>query len=242
MLQTTMNRSITLGKHTPFWIVCLAAILLVNVPQGALEAKKFLLGTDPENLTALDYWASISAYTSGPFMVVIMIMQQRRLRMMPLLNDLGLTHASYRHVGLGLLLGILMGVATIVVSSMLELPSSASTASIIEYHQGVLGVVSLLYIIILSTPVLEEILFRGWLFKRAMDTWLGSYGAALLSSLLFMFIHVGPGVQPIHLFVIFSLAMTLAWLRFRFVSLWPAIAMHAAYNACQITLALLLLH
>ncbi len=239
MLQATFSQQDTIGKQTPLWIVCFAALILVQIPNATLEVKKFLLDTDPNNLTAIDYLAAISAYTTGPIAVLFMIMQQRRMAIKALLDDLGLTNASRKPIYLGLLLGIFAMASTVIIGTLFDMASNTSNQSLIDYHKGVLGVISLLYITTLSGPFLEEVLFRGWLFKRAMNTWLGSYGAALLSSFLFMMMHVGPGYQPVGLFVLFCTALICAWLRFRFVSLWPAIAMHASYNACLVTFILL---
>ena len=75
----------------------------------------------------------------------------------------------------------------------------------------------------------EELLFRGVLSRTLEATRLGFWGGAALASAGFALLHMqyGPGGQ----LVIFAVGMTLAWIRARSRSLWPAVFCHAVNNA-----------
>lgn len=75
----------------------------------------------------------------------------------------------------------------------------------------------------------EELLFRGVLSRTLEATPLGFWGGASLASAAFAMLHqqYGSGGQ----LVIFAVGMTLAWIRARSGSVWPAVVCHAVNNA-----------
>ena len=79
---------------------------------------------------------------------------------------------------------------------------------------------------VLVAPICEEIFFRGFVFGgllRGMSLW----PAALISAALFGIAHVDAGSFP----VLLVIGIVLAYVRWRFGSLWPGIALHACNNA-----------
>ena len=85
----------------------------------------------------------------------------------------------------------------------------------------------------LFVAVLEEVLFRGILF-RLLENIVGTWVALVLSTLLFGLAHLGnPGANGVTLgcLVILSIGLTLAYLVTR--RLWMCIGMHWAWNFVQ---------
>lgn len=79
--------------------------------------------------------------------------------------------------------------------------------------------------LVLVSPVIEEAVFRGFIFaglKRRLPIWL----ATLLSSALFGAVHFQPNVS----LVAFVLGLGMVWLYERSGSLWPSTALHALKN------------
>jgi membrane protease YdiL (CAAX protease family) len=78
----------------------------------------------------------------------------------------------------------------------------------------------------LAGPLAEEIFFRGALFTalRPHATNAGTIGT---TSLLFTLLHP----EPRHWGPIVALALVLGWVRAQSGSLWPALAVHAGFNA-----------
>ena len=91
---------------------------------------------------------------------------------------------------------------------------------------GGAGVLLSLQGIVLLTPLVEEVFFRGFIFAGLRRA-LGPAGGMLLSAVIFSGFHIEPSV----LLPIFVTGLLLAWLYHRTGSLWPPIAAHAAQNA-----------
>ena len=88
-------------------------------------------------------------------------------------------------------------------------------------------------------PVIEEVLFRGFLFTGFAQTW-GPRVAGVMTTLLFVVVHMPKVLQywPALCAVILVGTLTLL-IRIRTGSLVPGIALHSTYNSVLVTLALL---
>ena len=80
--------------------------------------------------------------------------------------------------------------------------------------------------IVVITPIVEEIVFRGFLLA-GLTLALGNIRGMIISSALFTVVHWDFDIMPI----IFVSGMLTAWLYMRTGSLWPPIALHAVNNA-----------
>ncbi len=89
----------------------------------------------------------------------------------------------------------------------------------------------ILVTIFILAPIVEEILFRGFVFAGFAAKW-GPGWATTLSSLIFTAVHAPekihywPGFLDVAL-----LALAACWLRLRFHSIRPGILLHITYNA-----------
>ena len=87
-------------------------------------------------------------------------------------------------------------------------------------------------------PVLEEIVFRGyllavliWLFRRFAARVLPNWALIVIAALVFALVHLAhPGVRWLELACIASTGTLYGWIRCRSGSTAPAAASHAAYN------------
>lgn len=86
----------------------------------------------------------------------------------------------------------------------------------------------------LVAPIVEEIIFRGFIFAGLRDQF-GWKKSALISSLLFAVIHF----QWTAFLPILILGLIFAYLYQRSGSIWPAIFMHLSSNAIALSAALL---
>lgn len=93
------------------------------------------------------------------------------------------------------------------------------------FGEGVGALVSALVVASLLAPLVEEVVFRGFLFgglrARLSPGW-----AAVVSGAIFGAVHLQPYAFP----VLFLLGVLLALLYHRSGSLWPAILMHFCIN------------
>ena len=89
--------------------------------------------------------------------------------------------------------------------------------------------------IIVGAPLLEELVFRGFL-QTAIAARVGAPAAAAVSAVSFGFFHLAdPPVVP----VLIVIGGMLAWLRMRSGSVLPAIVAHAVNNSIALALAIL---
>ncbi|MDP3947392.1 MAG: CPBP family intramembrane metalloprotease [bacterium] len=81
-------------------------------------------------------------------------------------------------------------------------------------------------------PLLEELAYRGplWLLRRHAKSWWWMALAVLLGA----FFALAHTAGPLRVVPVFGVALANAWLIRRTGKLWPAIALHGAYNM-QIT-------
>lgn len=89
--------------------------------------------------------------------------------------------------------------------------------------------VMLLFVFLAGAPFLEEMIFRGYLFKAWRRTRLGLTGTLLVTSGLFVLLHWGQ-YGLIQFIFLFALSMLLGLARERSGSLWVPIILHSTNN------------
>ena len=95
----------------------------------------------------------------------------------------------------------------------------------------ILGIIS----VIIIAPIIEEFLFRGFLFSQLARTRLGGWGSVCLSSLLWTIIHFQ--YEPLILMVLFIFGIFLGYIRMAYNSLALPIALHAVNNSFAFLMA-----
>jgi hypothetical protein len=88
---------------------------------------------------------------------------------------------------------------------------------------------------IVVAPVVEELVFRGFVFAGLRERY-GWWKAGLISAGIFAVIHL----QPLAVIQILVLGMIFAYLYHRSGSIWPAVIMHVLTNAVGLGVAYLL--
>lgn len=84
-------------------------------------------------------------------------------------------------------------------------------------------------VLIIGAPLLEELIFRGYLFKAWRHTRLGLSGTLLLTSLLFTLLHLGQYNFSV-LAIIFTLSLLLGLAREKSGSIWVPLIIHSLNN------------
>lgn len=100
------------------------------------------------------------------------------------------------------------------------------------FGPDVAGFALSILMVVLVGPVVEEIVFRGVILSALQQRW-RMWTAVVASSVLFAAYHFN-----LWLFVpTLVLAIAAGWLAIRSKTLWPAIVLHALYNAVPVALA-----
>ncbi|QPG04452.1 CPBP family intramembrane metalloprotease [Salinimonas marina] len=79
-------------------------------------------------------------------------------------------------------------------------------------------------------PIFEEIVFRGILYKRIVQSRVGPLGAIVLPSIIFSLAHLQYSEPLIFIFIFIS-GCLLSWIRHITGNLWYSIALHCFWNS-----------
>ena len=82
---------------------------------------------------------------------------------------------------------------------------------------------------IVIAPVIEELVFRGYLYKAWRHTRLGLWGTLIVTSLLFTAVHMAQYSGMILVYV-FALSILLGLAREKSGSIWPPLVIHSMNN------------
>ncbi len=82
--------------------------------------------------------------------------------------------------------------------------------------------------LVVAAPIMEEFIFRGFLFSQLRNTRLGGWGAIITTSFLWTVIHFQ--YETMILYVLFILGIFLGYLRYKYNSLYLVIGIHALNN------------
>lgn len=117
-----------------------------------------------------------------------------------------------------------------VLSSIIEIPVD-------DFMVQMSGQKHLLFalVTVLLAPIMEEFLFRGYLFKAWRHSWLGYYGTVLVTSLLFTLMHFGQ-YNIMILAQLFIFALLLGFAREKTGSIVTPIFIHSLNNLTAIIL------
>jgi membrane protease YdiL (CAAX protease family) len=86
--------------------------------------------------------------------------------------------------------------------------------------------------LIVAAPLMEELLFRGFLFPGYARSWLGPWGAILLTSAGWAVVHVQ--YETFYVVQIFVLGCAFGWLRWSSGSTLLTVILHAIVNAAAL--------
>ncbi len=89
--------------------------------------------------------------------------------------------------------------------------------------------IPLAILMVVLAPIMEEFLFRGYLFKAWRSSWFGLTGTLVATSVLFTLLHWGQ-YQWILLMVIFVFSIILGLAREKTGSVWVPVILHSLNN------------
>jgi len=111
-------------------------------------------------------------------------------------------------------------------------PAYNQLPELIQEYRAVLGnpVALMLYwlTLVVTAPVAEEIIFRGFLMRGLSESRLGMIGTIVLTAAAFAVIHVQYNLP--NMFMVFSLGLLFGVMRWRSGSTLLTIMLHATWN------------
>ena len=176
---------------------------------------------------------SLTVILSTPLMIYFFVWRMQK-RGLDLTNELGLFFFKKSVFFKSVLLLALFLVLEEIYMRVLDIVVPVSFLKFIMSEPLILGVITT----ILIAPILEEFIFRGFLFSQLRIT-LGNWGAISLSSLAWTSLHFQYELKI--LFVLFVLGLFLGFLRWKYNSLFLVMALHAVNNLVALITAYLYL-
>jgi len=230
-----MEASPDLSQDPPFhWepldlviFVAFFAVTLVFLPVGSFLLFQFF---QPDlTIETLSGVQQISMQALMDCLLVgFILLLINKLHRRPILSTLHFTRTENMAVGRLIAAGAFLAITVLLVSSFFPTPSDSPLEKLLTTTPSL---VMFVVFGIAAAPILEEIIFRGFLFTALMDLF-GWRVAVVITSVLFAGLHLSQlrGNWPA-VIVIFLVGFVLTLVRYRTDSLIPSVIMHTAYNA-----------
>ncbi|HHN74959.1 MAG TPA: CPBP family intramembrane metalloprotease, partial [Acidobacteria bacterium] len=206
--------------------------LVVTVAIGMVAAQT-LAGVDLDALPSLPWrYAQVLGFQLALVAVPLIFVRFSGARM----SVLGLGPVRARGVVEAGAVGLGLSLITLAYGSALARWAPEAFAAMLEEQRAQLEFLEapwfvLLPVALICAPLAEEIFFRGFLFG-GLQRGLGFPLASGLTAALFTLVHWMQWATPI----LFLVGICTAALAHRHRSLWPAIAMHIAFNGSELLL------
>lgn len=206
--------------------------------QVLVVAVVVAVGVDVANLSDL---ANVELTVVLQVVTMLGVLAWVRLRGRSLWRLLGPVRPRWRHVAMGLGLGLtgllLVQVTAAVVMSALPDAQPPSQA-LLEADGGILVVAGQVVAAVVLAPIIEELIYRGALFQSARSSF-GMVGGIVVSALVFAGVHAEVWSSAPAMFGLLVLGLWLAAIFHRTGSLVVPVLAHATFNGVTLALALL---
>jgi len=209
----------------------IAAWLGVQVAIGDIALEWFLGGAVPsETLELGTHGPFVAIVTIGaavvPLAVIAFAVQSAGCR---LSEYLGLHFPERRYVLLGLLsLAIIIPLVDLVSWLAGYAVTPSFVIDIYRSARDAGGLLLLMVALVVAAPLVEEVVFRGFLLPGLAASRLGASGAILLTSVIWALLHAQ--YQPFYLLQIVVLGVVFGWLRLKSGSTALTILLHGLLN------------
>jgi membrane protease YdiL (CAAX protease family) len=172
---------------------------------------------------------SLTVILSTPLIIYFFVWRMQK-RGLDLTNELGLFFFKKSVFLKSILFLTFFLVLEEIYMHVLEIDVPVSFLKFMLSDPLILGVITT----ILVAPILEEFIFRGFLFSQLKVT-LGNWGAISLSSLAWTSLHFQYELKI--LFILFLFGLILGFLRWKYNSLFLVMALHAINNLVAFIIA-----
>lgn len=167
--------------------------------------------------------SAVSYLITVPLQIWFILWLLRR-RKINLSKNLGLNHFNRNALVYSLIAYLTLYLALTIWSFVFQISPPEEFIKLMKATPFVLNFL----MVVIGAPIVEELLFRGFLFSQLKTTKLGINGSILLTSLIWTSIHLQ--YDLFHLIPIFLLGILLGYLMQKYNSLYLVIIIHAVHN------------
>ena len=171
---------------------------------------------------------SLSVIAGLPMVLLVLWVAIRPTRI-PFADYLGLHGTSWKNVIIGVIaLAALVGVWDVVTRAVGREVTPGFMGDVLKSAQADGALWLLVLAFAGAAPVWEELFARGWLYRGWSESFLGPYGAILLSSLVWTLMHLQ--YDWFFLCEVLSIGLLFGYLRYLTGSTWLTILLHGLNN------------
>jgi len=174
---------------------------------------------------ALDYLAAALSMPAAALLLMLAARRRSSVR-----DYIGLAMPAWRHVVVGL--GVLAAYGCASAAFFHLFPAYDQMPELVREYRAIIGnptAIALFWLMaVVTAPIAEEIIFRGFLMRGFSASRLGAMGAIMLSSLVFAAVHVQYNLPTMTM--VLGIGLILGTMRWRSGSTTLAIMLHAAWN------------
>jgi membrane protease YdiL (CAAX protease family) len=188
-------------------------------------AGLFLAFLAPEGQAMQGRWQGAALIIGTPPAIAVIWVAIREARQ-EFAEYLALNWPDRDDAGLAVLINIIL-----LIGWALIVPRPDAGASVLHPYLSVAGAGGLMMLLVggcIAGPMMEEFIFRGFLFRGWSETFLGPIGAILLISIIWALTHTQ--YDWFGRSWIFVEGLALGYLRWRSASTWLTVIMHSAMN------------
>lgn len=208
------------------------AVLVLFAPVGiflpALVGSVFDIPASRFGITEQNFFMWVLVAQATALALVITLIAGRLKRQGAPWSRVGLRHVSVGRAALWVAGGMLFGLFSLVLLALVAglLGATSSAPSEQETVTTFGPVWSQILITVVMAPLIEEILFRGIILQRLLETMSHPWWAIVVSALIFAVVHL----DPVRIVLLLPIGLFLGVMYRRFDSIVPGIALHAAWN------------
>jgi membrane protease YdiL (CAAX protease family) len=126
--------------------------------------------------------------------------------------------------------GFMFWGVTSLVGDWLNIPIEQFMLDVKAASDSFIAVILVIVTVCFVVPVMEELIFRGWLYSKIAQTKLGNIGALISTSIIFTIIHTQYD-NMITFFILLLLGLVLAFTRYKTGNVSYSIAIHILFNS-----------
>lgn len=132
-----------------------------------------------------------------------------------------------------LLASIVFWVITSMIGQTMNLPAEQFMLDIKAAGNSVGMMVLISFTLCVIIPIMEELIFRGWLFTKVAQTKLGNIGALILTAIIFTIIH-SQYENSVTFIMLLFFGLLLGYTRYKSNNISYSIAIHILFNSLAI--------
>lgn len=202
-------------------ITATAYIIFAKIQSPNLNIMQFA-----ESIKGNGLFLSLSDLISAPIYVSLSILFIKIRKSLSVHEYLGLHRCNWKTIAKWIAIIILVMIGSDALTYLLH--RDIVPPFMVNIFETAGSIPLLLFAIILVAPIIEELFFRGFMFRGLQYSKVGPIGAILITSLLWSSIHLQYNLYQIA--ILFVTGLVFGWARVKTNSIIPCIAMHMTLN------------